>query len=182
MVVLTAAVCVLAVVVLFNLTVTAGLVRRLRDGALAAPAPAYDAGGPPVGAPAPAVTARTADGREVEVGATGRRTLVAFFATSCTSCSREAPGFAARAAELRGQGLTVVTVLGRRPGDDAGPLAAALEPVDHLVVEDMPGPVLSAFEVAATPAFFLLAADGTVESKGQYPPPVAPAPVPAGRG
>ncbi|WP_327288547.1 TlpA family protein disulfide reductase [Streptomyces sp. NBC_01198] len=182
MVVLTAAVCVLAVVVLFNLTVTAGLVRRLREQALAAPAQAYDAGGPAIGAPAPTLTARTADGRDVEVGAAGRRTLVAFFATSCTACSREAPGFAARAAELREQGLTVVTVLDRRPGDDAGPLAAALDPVDHLVVEDMPGQVLSAFEVAATPAFFLVAADGTVESKGQYPPAPAPAPAAAGRG
>ncbi|CAG6391728.1 TlpA family protein disulfide reductase [Streptomyces cocklensis] len=180
MAVLTAAVCVLAVVLLFNLTVTAGLVRRLREQAPAAPA--YDAGGPAVGAAAPAVTARTAGGREVEVAAAGRRTLVAFFATSCTACSREAPGFAARTAEFRESGLTVVTVLDRRPGDDAGALTAALEPVEHLVVEDMPGPVLSAFEVAATPAFFLVAADGTVESKGQYPPPAVPAPAAVGRG
>jgi hypothetical protein len=178
--VLTAAVCVLTVFVLINLVVTAGLVRRLREQALSAPA--YDAGGPAVGAPAPAVTATTADGRDVEVAAAGRPTLVAFFATSCTACSREAPGFAARTAEFRAQGLTVVTVLERRPGDDDGPLAAALEAVEHLVREDMPGPVLSAFEVAATPAFFLLAADGTVQSKGQYPPPAFAAPAAAGRG
>jgi peroxiredoxin len=164
--VLSVAVVVLAV--LLDLSLTAAVIRRLR--VLGERPSVPDVGGLPVGAEVPAFEVPAVDGgpltREVF---SGRRTLVAFYSTSCAGCREQAPGFAAEAGKLTAKGVQVLPVLtpdGAGLGDaEQGRLRELLAGTGRLVV-DGEGALPRAFAVQATPSYFAVGPDGRVTGKG----------------
>ena len=168
MAVLTAAVVVLAAIVMLNLSVTVALLKRLRSEAVEVASRRPDGpGGLPVGSPGPEFAAEAVDGTMAEPGVwAGRRTLIGFFATNCPGCSKVVPGFSAEAASLEERGISVLSVLETTPGADPAPLKDLLSRAGTLVVEQKPGSVKAAFGAKVTPSFFLLGADGRIEGKG----------------
>lgn len=167
---LTAAVVLLAVLVLLNMSVTAAMVRRLRhveEGRQRPP----DLGGLAVGAEVPAFEATAVDGHPLTAEAlSDRRTVVAFYSTSCEGCRVQAPGFAAEAKRLAAEGTQVVSVLmlmgGARDGDGPDGLRDLLASAGHLVVEDGVGALATSFEARATPSYFAVGPDRRITGKG----------------
>jgi peroxiredoxin len=168
--VLSVAVVVLAVLVLLDLALTAAVIRRLR-GLEQQRAFVPDAGGLPVGDEVPAFEVTAVDGGSLtgEVFS-GRRSLVAFFATNCEGCHKHAPQFAVEAGKLAADGFQVLPVLtpdGAGPGGagQEGGLRELLAGAGRLVV-DAQGALPRAFGVPATPSYFAVGPDGRITGKG----------------
>jgi thiol-disulfide isomerase/thioredoxin len=164
--VFTAAVAVLTV---FDLVLTMGVVRRLRShtelldrlttGGLARKLIVE-----PGQAPADA-SATTVDGALVTTADLGD-TLVGFFSPTCTPCAERAPQFVEYARRLPGgrSRAVAVVVSGTEGAPDA--LTALFEPVARVVVEPPEGPLATAFQVVGFPALCLLDSTGTVRASG----------------
>ncbi|MBB6344025.1 hypothetical protein AB0C18_42615 [Nonomuraea muscovyensis] len=156
---LTAAVVLVALLSGFNLLLTLGLIRRLRQVEGAAGA---GHSGPPLalrpGSSTGEFTAVTLDGETVShESVTG---LVGFFSAGCEPCHKLLPRFAEHARVLgRESALAVVA------GDDPQAVEA-LAPVARVVVEDYDGPVAGAFQNTWTPAVYLLGDDRRVVAAG----------------
>ena len=150
-----------------NLLLTFGVIRRLKAGA---GTPSADHGLPPtlpVGSPLPTFAADTIDGARVDnTTMAGSRQLIGFFSTSCASCKDRAPEFLAyAAAEGFDSRRTLAIVQGpaahtaefvRAHLDAASSLSIAVEPED--------GPLARSLGVVAFPQFYLVDADGHLES------------------
>ncbi|MEV6522567.1 hypothetical protein AB0M43_11530 [Longispora sp. NPDC051575] len=154
----------LTVLVLLNLTLAIGLVRRLRDHdqrlatlEQGAPEPML-----PLGERIDAFTAVTVDGEELTRETLAEGTMVGFFDPQCETCHSHLPLFAAEAAR-RGPGLALGVV---REDDESHEMVAVLAPAARVVVERRRGPVARAFHVEATPAFCRLGAGQTVVAHG----------------
>jgi hypothetical protein len=158
--VLVAAVIVLAGVVVVNLLLTFGLVRRIRvhETRLAA----VETGGVPevmtvpVGEPIPAFNTLVPPG-----GAA----LFGFFSPHCEACHDRIPDFRAAAAARGGSAVAVVI----RDGGDIDTLTAGLDGL-RVVVEEPDGPLARAFGVRGFPAFAEVDASGILRSRGFEPP------------
>lgn len=167
---LTAAVVLLAALVLLNMSVTAAMVRRLgrvEEGRRQPP----DLGGLPVGAEVPAFEAAAVDGDLLTTDAlAGRRTVVAFYSTTCEGCREQAPRFADEAKRLAAEGTQVLSVLllmgNTRDGAGADGLRDLLAGAGHLVVEDGVGALATSFEARATPSYFAVGPDRRISGKG----------------
>ena len=157
----------LCVLCLFDLLLTLGVIRRLREhenrlegSPAAGPLDNVASSLAPGARPGPfAATATNGDLVTSDAPADG--TVVAFMSPHCKPCVSNLPSFIEAAATLRADGRRVVAVL---MGEDveARPLAARLEPVAQVVVEPFDGPLATAFKVTALPATFVLKGDGTV--------------------
>jgi len=164
--VFTAAVAVLTV---FDLVLTMGVVRRLRShtelldrlttGGLARKLIVE-----PGQAPADA-SATTVDGALVSTADLGD-TLVGFFSPTCTPCAERAPQFVDHARRLPGGRSQVLAVVVSGAETDPAALTALFEPVARVVVEPPEGPLATAFEVIGFPALCLLDSTGTVLASG----------------
>jgi thiol-disulfide isomerase/thioredoxin len=164
--VFTAAVAVLTV---FDLVLTMGVVRRLRShtelldrlttGGLARKLIVE-----PGRAPADA-SATTVDGARVSTADLGD-TLVGFFSPTCTPCAERAPQFVGYARRLPGGRSKVLAVVVSGAETDPAALTAQFEPVARVVVEPPEGPLATAFEVVGFPALCLLDSTGTVLASG----------------
>jgi hypothetical protein len=157
---LAAAVAALAALGLVNLTLTLGVVRRLRD---MAPDPG-SAGLPrPVLAPGevPGRIAATALDGESVTGAP----LVGFFAPNCAPCHDRLPQFVEYARQLPGGADDALAVIVGDP-DEGADLIAAVHTVARVVVEPTRGPVASAYGVSGYPALCLVDGSGTVVASG----------------
>ncbi len=144
---------------LLNLLLTLAVLRRLREAA----ARERDAASGVIGTGrTPGDFAATdTDGRAVGRADLTGRVLVGFFSTTCGACVEELPHFVARAGDMAGGRERVLAVVhGDRPATDE--MAGRLADVARVVVEDPDGPVGTAFEVRAYPAWCLLD-DGVVE-------------------
>jgi hypothetical protein len=107
--------------------------------------------------------ANTTQGAAVGKALLTGTTLVAVVSPDCHVCEERLPELVARAARHdRDQVLAVVV---GEDGESAGHVAR-LEPVAHVVREDVGGPVARALEVPGFPWFALLGADGTVRASG----------------
>ncbi|HEX4814546.1 MAG TPA: redoxin domain-containing protein [Nonomuraea sp.] len=152
----------LGVLVLVNLLLTVGIIRKLRTyerDRAAAPDPSRPTTGLRAGTAVPAFAATARDGSEVGVAdLAGRRTLVGFFSSDCEGCTTAAPGFAPAAREAGVAALAVVTAGHRDPEE----LLAALGDDVTAVVEQGPGSLTEAFAVSAYPWYFLTGPDGVV--------------------
>ncbi|WP_034260896.1 TlpA family protein disulfide reductase [Actinospica robiniae] len=170
MAILTAAVILLSILVILDLVLSAAVIRRMRVYESARNAPP-DRGGLADGAPVPEFATTTADGAEFATASlAGARTLLGFFATSCTHCVAAAPALADRAGRLAAEGVEVVPVLTM---DEVGALdgvaesmRADLAKAGTLITEPRPGPVVSAFQIRATPSYVLVGPDGKVLTSG----------------
>lgn len=170
MAMLTAAVILLSVLVVLDLTLSAAVIRRMRVYESARTAPP-DRGGLADGTVVPEFSGATADGGTFgSADLAGSRTLLGFFATSCTHCVAAAPALAERAEQLAAEGVGVVPVLTLDEvgvaEDVAADMHTALVKAGVLVTEPRPGPVATAFRVKATPSYVLVGADGRVLASG----------------
>jgi hypothetical protein len=151
----------LTVVVLVNLALTVGLVRRIRD---------YDSrlhrleqGSPTmadIGERVGEFSAVTVDGDEITRGALVPGTIVGFFDPQCETCHSHLPGFAAAARSLPGGRSQTLAVV--RDEEDFQEMVDVLAGDVRVVLERRRGPVSRAFKVAAIPSFCLLGPDQTV--------------------
>ncbi|GAB3715119.1 hypothetical protein GCM10027598_23820 [Amycolatopsis oliviviridis] len=111
-------------------------------------------------------TARTVDGAEVSRSGFTGQTLVGFFAVECDTCIDKLPDFVEHAKDHpRDHVLAVVQ------GDTAGAaeFTARLAPVARVVVEPVGGVVSKAFEVRGTPVVAMLGPGGRVVAAGFQP-------------
>ncbi|GAA3989968.1 TlpA family protein [Allokutzneria multivorans] len=162
------AVAVLGVLVLVDLVLTLGVVKRLREHtalierALSATAPM-----PPIMAPVGTkitpFEARTVDGTTVSLGDLPDPTLVGFFSADCPACGENLPAFLDRARDL---GRDRVLAVAHGAPDEVADLVAKLNPVARVVTEAPDGPLGVAFSVRGVPALCLVDATGTVVASG----------------
>ncbi|RJL32605.1 TlpA family protein disulfide reductase [Bailinhaonella thermotolerans] len=155
-----AALVLLTLLCLFNLLISLGLARRLRQHAdllskQGAPDQSLRAGDV-VGD----FAATTTEGEPVGRGLLAGHTLVAFLSPGCAPCKELMPEFEEYAARLpRSQVLAVVDAI-----DDLGAreYTDRLSPVARVVVEDPDGPMQRAFKPEGFPALYVVEDGGLV--------------------
>ncbi|MEV0386258.1 hypothetical protein [Nonomuraea sp. NPDC050643] len=145
---------VLAVLLLANLFLTFGVVRRLREhttrfAALENPS----ASGLRVGDPVAGVP-----------GLRDSLTLVSFVATGCHSCEEQLPTIRSKAEAAVAGGARALTVVVNVRGEreEADQLVAAVAGPGGVVEEELGGELQRAFGVKRYPSFFLVGPDATV--------------------
>lgn len=165
--VLVVSVLVLCFLCLFDLLLTLGVLRRLREHEARLE---KSAGYNPVenlasslvqGSRPDPFTATTTEGGVLALDDLLDGTVVAFMSPHCKPCVANLPTFIENVGALPDGRRRVVAVL---MGEEieAKPMAARLEPVAQVVVEHMNGPLAAAFKVTAMPVIFVLKGDGTV--------------------
>ncbi|MFG3555298.1 hypothetical protein ACGGAQ_13050 [Micromonospora sp. NPDC047557] len=162
---------VLTTLTLLNLLLIFGILRRLREHTqeLARARPPVTL---PVGAAVPDFTVPTATDDVVSLASMrAAGGLVAFLAPDCSGCQEQLPAARAALAEALDTPRAVLIVLTRlRPAPDRddqerAELLSALDVLDSraaIVHEPLDGPLQSAFQVAAFPAFYLVDVDARV--------------------
>jgi hypothetical protein len=165
---LTAAVVVLAAMTLFNLLLSLGLVRRIRQyGDLLAerqsPATAAPQLMHAVGSQISPFESATVDGDPVVLAG---RTIVAFFSPTCGGCEKAIGDFVPYAAEVSGGASQVLAVVAGRGGETADRFVSMLSSVARVVREPENGPASRAFGVSAVPVFGVLNDANTLEITG----------------
>ncbi|WP_248965284.1 TlpA family protein disulfide reductase [Sphaerisporangium perillae] len=156
---LAAAVVLLGVLCLLNLSLTIGILRRMRAQAVqtGGPAGALSALGP--GSSVGEFTAVTTDGEPVSP--TTLTGVVGFFSSGCEPCHELLPRFVEHARKLGRE--NVLAVFG---GDDEAAVRA-LTPVARVVVADRDGgPVARAFQNTWTPQLYLIGDDHRIVAVG----------------
>lgn len=150
--------------VVLDLVLTLGVVRRLREHATLIEQ-ALDGGAGvadfmlPVGSPLPELRATTVDGGAVpDAGPM----LIGFFSPGCRACVERLPGFVEYARAFDGRVLGVAV----GPPDDVADIVAALRPVADVVVEPSQGPLATALQVKGFPAMATVDAGGVVVGSG----------------
>ena len=167
MAVLVVSVMVLCFLCLFDLVLTLGVLRRLREHeARLEKAPDYGsldnlASSLMPGSRPDPFTATTTDGGVVTLDDLVDGTVVAFMSPHCKSCVANLPSFVEHVGVMpAGRRQVIAVVMGEEV--EAKPMAARLEPVAQVVVEHMNGPLAAAFKVTAMPVIFVLKGDGMV--------------------
>jgi hypothetical protein len=158
-----------AVLTVFDLVLTMGVVRRLRahtellarltTGGLARKLIVEPGQVPAV------AEVTTVDGARVTTADLGD-TLVGFFSPTCTPCAERAPQFVEYARRRPGGRSRALAVVVSGPDTEPGALTTLLAPVAQVVVEPPEGPLATAFEVIGFPALCLLDSTGTVLASG----------------
>jgi hypothetical protein len=172
MVYLAAAIVVVGSLCVFDLVLSLGVVRRLREHTEVLNSLTH--GGPPAGADAIPVgetvgefAATTVDDEPVLRELLVTPTLVGFFSPGCKPCATELPRFVERATAMphgAGQALAVIDAETDR---DAIDYAEHLRPVAQVVVQGHRDDGLqAAFGVVGYPTFYLVGAGGTVLAHG----------------
>jgi hypothetical protein len=159
---LAAAVALVGVLCLLDLTLTLGVIRRLREHTelltrtTSRPVRVMrlQPGSPP------ADFSATATDGEPLAGASGLF-VVAFFSSTCSICPRRVEPFARYLADSDVPADRVLAVLVGAAGEPP-PYRDRLAQVARLVTEDVGGPVGRAFEVVGYPAFALMDGNGTL--------------------
>ncbi len=159
------------VLLVFDLVLTFGVIKRLRahseligkalrDRAPAGPVMVHE------GDTVADFTSRTIDGAEVSRAGITELTLAGFFAVECDTCVDKLPDFVEHA-----RGYPRERVLAVVQGDraDAAEFVAGLEPVARVVVEPVGGVVSKAFAVRGTPVVSVVGPGGRVVSSGFQP-------------
>ncbi|HYQ61846.1 peroxiredoxin family protein [Actinophytocola sp.] len=168
MTVLVVAVMVLCFLCLFDLLLTLGVLRRLRDHEVrlersaGQPNPLDNLASSLVQGSRPGpFTATTTDGGVLALDDLLDGTVVAFMSPHCRPCVANLPNFVEHVSGLPDGRRRVVAVL---TGEEveARSMADRLEPVAQVVIEPFDGPMTKAFDVTALPVIFVVKSDGTV--------------------
>lgn len=182
MAILTAAVVLVGVLVLFDLLLTLGLVKRVRSHAEvldklvnARPSHAESGGLEPGQLPPGTVVgefaATTSDGLEISRASFTDGALIGFFSTWCETCAEQLPGFLAYAEPL-GRERVLAVVHG---GEELLPgLIAKLSKVAQVVVEPDNGPIAKAVGADATPTMAVIDKQWRVTSSSYRADALAP--------
>ncbi|MFF9672153.1 TlpA family protein disulfide reductase [Streptomyces eurythermus] len=168
---LIAAVLLLALLGLFNLALTFGVARRLRERPASPAGEGRDrASGLAAGAPVGAFSAVDTDGRTLTHEDLPDGLMVVFVSPGCPACEETLPHVVERAREYgRARVLAVVIRDGDEPGDIA-PYVERLTPVARVAVTDMGGELTTAFDLKGLPAYAEMGADGRVAGTGRILP------------
>lgn len=167
--VVVAGVVLVGVLVMLDLVLSFGLIRRLREHAARMEQLETTSGLRRASAdiivgvgsrPAP-FSATTIEGEEVSDDWFAGPALVGFFAPGCGPCKEWLPRFVAAAESLSRDSVRVLAVLSTGDVDSAEEVATLREAA-HVVVEEGTGPVHQAFSVHGWPAMCRLGDDGTV--------------------
>jgi thiol-disulfide isomerase/thioredoxin len=155
----TVSVLILTTLVVVNLILTLGILRRLRApaeaGVTTLSGPAVEPTLPDVDSEPGDFTALTPDGEKLTAAHLTGTTLVGFFATDCASCKELIPRFMDYAQAMPGGREQVLVVIDGDPVV-AGKLGVLLSTVARLIVEPDEGPVASAFRIRFFPTVCLL--------------------------
>ncbi|GAB3141508.1 hypothetical protein GCM10027290_14370 [Micromonospora sonneratiae] len=151
---------------LFNLLLTFGVIRRLREhteqlSELRHGSDIILRAGATVGE----FVADTTDGTQVSLDLLTGRTVVSFFSPHCAPCKERMPEFIRYAGTVPGGRAQVLAVVVGTP-EDAAESVAALTPVARVVVEPDGGAVSRAFAINGFPALCLVDEGGTVLASG----------------
>jgi hypothetical protein len=159
---------VLAFLVLVDLVLSFGIIRRLRqhDDALAGSHTTHGSG-LPAGSPVPEfATASGTAGESISVGWFHDHTsLVAFHAENCGACEEQLPALRDGLRKLEGRGvraLIVVPNFDKEATAKIDELTAAVGDLASIVSESPSGPLHSAFRVKSYPSHFIVGMDGAV--------------------
>lgn len=158
----------LTVVVLVNLLLTVGLIRRIRgyDDRLHR----LEQGAPvmaDIGERVSEFSAVTVDGDEIDRDALRPGTMVGFFDPQCETCHSHLPAFTAAARALPGGRAQTLAVV--RDAEDAQEMIDILTGDVRVVLERKRGPVARAFKVVAIPSFCRLGPGQSVASHDLAP-------------
>jgi thiol-disulfide isomerase/thioredoxin len=164
--VLIAAVVFVGALCLFDLVLSLGVIRRLREqstqltsllgagpGALTTVA---------VGQVVGAFTASTTTGETVTRDRLEDMTLVGFFSPNCAPCAAQLPQFVTYAETFAGPVLAIAA----GPPEQTADLVAALSGIARVVAEADDGAVSAAFGVRGYPTLLLVDASGRVQASG----------------
>lgn len=162
-----AAVVLVGALCLFNLVLSLGLIRRVREqgrtldglAGLDVVSSTIPAGGRPG-----AFTTTTTVGRTVSLESLVSATLVGFFSPNCEPCKERVPQFLEYAGQFDGTVLSIA--VGDSGLSDTRELATTLGQVGDVVVETENGPVNRAFGVRGYPALCVVAPSGQVVASG----------------
>lgn len=176
MVYLAAAIVVVGSLCVFDLVLSLGVVRRLREhtevlngltqGRLPIGAPA-DADAVQVGETVGEFVATTVDDEPVLRELLVTPTLVGFFSPGCEPCATELPQFVERATAMSDGAGHALAVIDAETDREAIDYAERLRPVAQVVVQGhRDGALQAAFRVVGYPAFYLVGAGGTVLAHG----------------
>ncbi|MEU0484001.1 hypothetical protein ABZ260_33065 [Streptosporangium sp. NPDC006013] len=157
---LAAAAVLIGLLVVTNLILTVGVVRRLREHtAELAALRNGDSGGSDVAMPAGSSVggfdATSVAGLPVTLATLGDRPLVGFFSPHCQPCKERLPEFIEHATSRPG-GRDAVLAVAVGAEEETAELVELLRPVATIVVEPDRGPVQQAFAVTGFPAFVLV--------------------------
>jgi peroxiredoxin len=163
-----AALVVVGALILFDLVLTLGVIRRLRrHSELIGQALSRQGVGDSVmlaaGKAVSPFEATTVDGEPVATSRLSGQTLVGFFSPNCSACGEQLPSFVEHAKAVGPDRVLVVAV---GADDQVGELVAQLRPVAKVVVERDGGQLARAFGVKGFPAMCLITGDGTVAVSG----------------
>lgn len=153
------------VLVVVDLVLTLGVVRRLRHHAalIGQALDGHDGGVRdfmlPNGSPLPKLRATTVDGTAApDAGPL----LIGFFSPTCRACVQRLPGFVEYAKAFNGRVLGVAV----GPVDDVTDIVDTLRPVADVVAEPVDGPLATVLRVKGLPAMATVDADGRVTASG----------------
>ncbi|MEU2435322.1 TlpA family protein disulfide reductase [Streptomyces rubradiris] len=157
---LTAAVVLLGILCVFNLLLTIGVIKKLREYGPAGPVGAPGKGMTPLrpGEELPAFTAVTEDGTPVGPSSLPDGSLITFLAPDCAPCREKLPELVAYAAADPGRRDRTLAVVVGGPAECEG-FVRELSPVARVVVEPKGGPVCAALRVDAFPTTLRVRAD-----------------------
>lgn len=136
------------------------------------PLPVRSEGGtdPAVGMAAPAVSGASFDGRPVEIGSTGRSTMVFFVAHWCPHCQREVPLLAPELGRITPPGVEVLTVATstKRSSPNYPPSKWLREEgwPSTVLADDAAGSAAEAYGLSSFPFYVLIGGGGKVVSRG----------------
>ncbi|MGW6934543.1 TlpA family protein disulfide reductase [Lentzea sp. NPDC054927] len=175
--VLTAAVVVVGILCVLDLLLSFGIIRRLREQneALRDLREKQAATEPDIMAPAgSAISLSAVDAADAADAVDVSGALVGFFSPNCEPCKERVPQFIEYATGHRGK---VIAIAAGDP-DEVADLVVRLGEVAEVVVEEMGGPLHTAFGTTGYPAVCLVDDDSTVVASGWE---MSALPVPASR-
>ncbi len=112
--------------------------------------------------PAPAFSLPETDGGQVDLASySGRPVLLVFWSSSCSICQRELPMLNRLEPELRGKGVSVVTILIGGEGEARDYMDSNRISLKSLY--DADGKVARAYHVGGIPRLVLIGADGRIK-------------------
>lgn len=153
------------VIVLFNLLLTFGLVRRVNTQPAMPPIETLK-----IGEPAPAFTAETLDGETVTLAQfTGKRLALVFMSPGCGPCREKLPELQALTSKLAGEGI-VFALLFRETADEIRPFVAKHNLTMPVWLALPPNSLWRDYKVAGTPFYCAIEANHKVALTGFFGP------------
>lgn len=181
--ILTAAVVLVGVLVLLDLLLTLGLIKRVRThaelldklvNATPGSVSGLEPGQLPPGTVVGEFAATTSDGLEITRASFDDGAVLGFFSTWCDTCAEQLPGFLTYAEPL-GRERVLAVVHGDQ--DKLVELVAKLSKVAQVVIEPEHGPIAEAVGVQAMPTMAVVDKEWRVISSGYKAESLAPAAV-----